>query len=234
MKISKRPDGMIRVAFLFMIFYSGFGLAMPYISLWFESKNLTSKDIGFAWSAFMIARTIGAFLWSFWADRLLNLKKPLFYSAVGSIIIYCLLMVDVSSMFIIILWGVCGLFYPVKVPLIDSLASQISQKQTSWSFGVIRSLGSVTFLIANILGGLIISRFNIAVILPVMMMIVILTLFNIFMIPDQCYVLEKHDHKQKTSFKTNVKLYFKIRNISIYDCYFCFIAKCTWILLFDE
>jgi len=144
-----------RFTFGYVALFSVIGASMPWLPVWFEHQGLTGEDVGFIIAASMVARFVVAPVAGFWADAWERPRLVLTLAAsalLASHLLYPHAHVLWAFMAIAALMG-AGM--GPSVPLLEA-ANVRASRMGGPSFGPLRALGSVAFIVANVaLGGLI-------------------------------------------------------------------------------
>ena len=150
-----------RMVLRLSLFYGAFflygGLSLPFMPAWLAAKGLDAREIGIVLAAPMVVRVIAVPLWSRLADRLGVLPPALVAAALASVAAFAL--VGVLSGFVAILIGFT-LAATVSAPVLpfgDALALRALRGRMP-RYGGVRLWGSVTFIVANLGGGLVLAR----------------------------------------------------------------------------
>ncbi len=152
------PDRFVlRLALFYGAFFVYLGLSMPFIPAWLAAKGLDAREIGIVLAAPMVVRVIAVPLATRIADRFGMLQGALIAASFASVIGFAL--VGAVSGFIAILAAytlAAAVLAPV-LPFADTFALRGLRKRTA-SYGSVRLWGSVSFIVANVGGGLLLTR----------------------------------------------------------------------------
>jgi PPP family 3-phenylpropionic acid transporter len=148
------------VALRLSLFYGAFffygGLSMPFMPAWLAAKGLDAGEIGIVLAAPMVARVVVVPLSTRLADRLGRQRQALVATAFASAAAFAL--VGGMSGFAAILAAytlVATAVAPV-LPLGDAMALRALRGRMP-RYGQVRLWGSVTFIVANLGGGLLLG-----------------------------------------------------------------------------
>jgi PPP family 3-phenylpropionic acid transporter len=147
----------LRLALFYGAFFVYLGLSMPFVPAWLAAKGLDVREIGIVLAAPMVVRVIAVPLATRLADRFGMLQRALVAAAVASVVGFAL--VGAASGFVAILASYAlatALLAPV-LPFADTLALR-GLKGRAASYGSVRLWGSVSFIVANMGGGLLLAR----------------------------------------------------------------------------
>jgi PPP family 3-phenylpropionic acid transporter len=156
------PDRFVlRLALFYGAFFVYLGLSMPFIPAWLAAKGLDAGEIGIVLAAPMVVRVIAVPLATRIADRLGMLRRALIAASFASVLGFAL--VGAVSGFVAILaaYALATAALAPVLPFADAFALR-GLKRHAASYGSVRLWGSVTFIIANVGGGLLLTRLGAA------------------------------------------------------------------------
>lgn len=147
-------------AFRMSLFYGAFflygGLSLPFMPAWLATRELDAREIGIVLAAPMVVRIIVVPLSTRLADRVAGLRPALGAAAVASVAGFVL--VGLSSHFIPVLaaYTLAAIALAPVQPLGDAYALR-GLRDRMRSYGSVRLWGSVTFIVANLGGGVLLA-----------------------------------------------------------------------------
>jgi PPP family 3-phenylpropionic acid transporter len=147
-------------AFRMSLFYGAFflygGLSLPFMPAWLATRELDAREIGIVLAAPMVVRIIVVPLSTRLADRVAGLRPALGAAAVASVVGFVL--VGLSSHFIPVLaaYTLAAIALAPVQPLGDAYALR-GLRDRMRSYGSVRLWGSVTFIVANLGGGVLLA-----------------------------------------------------------------------------
>jgi PPP family 3-phenylpropionic acid transporter len=147
----------LRLALLYGAFFIYAGLSLPFMPAWLAAKGLDAREIGIVLAAPMVVRVIAVPLSTRAADRFGMLRGALVAAALASVAGFAL--IGLMAGFVALLAGfalAAAALAPV-LPLADAYALR-GLTGRAWSYGSVRLWGSVTFIVANLGGGLLLAR----------------------------------------------------------------------------
>ncbi len=132
------------------------GAVLPYLSVWFQSRGLDGRTIGLTIGLAMLARFGIVMLGGVLADRFRAPRRVMQGFGAVSIIMFGVLWFMHAPAWII-LAAVCavGASAPL-VPLLEAAALR-SSRRDGFSYGLVRAIGSMTFVLANLVVGALMS-----------------------------------------------------------------------------
>lgn len=136
------------------------GVYMQFFPAWLhEQRGLSEAEIALVLSATTIARTFAGPLWSRCVDRRGDARRVLLLlSSLAFLVMLAFAAVDTLPMF----WCVAfayGCSYPPMLPILDA-ASVRASRQHGFSFGRLRTVGSLSFLLTIVVAGVLLERFG--------------------------------------------------------------------------
>lgn len=147
----------LRLALLYGAFFVYAGLSLPFMPAWLAAKGLDAREIGIVLAAPMVVRVIAVPLSTRIADRFGLLRGALVAAALASVAGFAL--IGLLAGFVALLAGfalAAAALAPV-LPLADAYALR-GLTGRAWSYGSVRLWGSVTFIVANLGGGVLLAR----------------------------------------------------------------------------
>jgi PPP family 3-phenylpropionic acid transporter len=146
-----------RLSLLYGTFFAYTGLSLPFMPAWLAAKGLDARDIGIVLAAPMVVRVVAVPLSTRLADQVAGLRPALVAAAVASVAGFAL--VGLSGQFVPILatYTLAAVLLAPVLPLTDAYALRGLRDRTR-SYGSVRLWGSVTFIVANLGGGVLLAR----------------------------------------------------------------------------
>jgi len=142
----------VRLSLFYGTVFVAVGLIMPFWPIWLKSRGLGAEEIGLVLAAGMWARVIGNPVAGRLADLLGQRKRIIVVLAVAAAAFYaCFLLTD-GFWPILIVTGLYGLAMAPIMPLGDNL-TLLTAARYKLDYGRIRLWGSITFIAATYLGG---------------------------------------------------------------------------------
>lgn len=151
----------LRLSLFYGAFFVYLGLSMPFIPAWLAAKGLDAREIGIVLAAPMVARVLAVPLTTRLADRFGILRRALIAASLASVLGFAL--VGAASGFIAILatYTLAAAVLAPVLPFADAYALRGLNGRAA-SYGPVRLWGSVTFIVANMGGGLLLARLGVA------------------------------------------------------------------------
>lgn len=153
------------MALLLSCIFMGTGMALPFLARWLESTHgLSGVQIAAVLSSAQLARIafgppIGA-----WADGFTDRRTPLVMLACGATALYAVFFLVDGFVALLVSCFLAQTLSQAMTPLIEGAMLRRALAEGGMSYGVARAIGSVAFIMANILGGLMIARFGVDVV----------------------------------------------------------------------
>lgn len=143
-------------ALIYAALFGAIGLYLPYFPVWLESRGFGAEQIGLvialpAWLRLITTPAIAGL-----ADRSGRPRRVLLLLACGSLGCFLGLTFLESLVFIAVFQGLGALLHQPQMPINESLTIQASKRprgEGGFDYGRARLWGSVTFILANLGGG---------------------------------------------------------------------------------
>ncbi|TBR45045.1 MFS transporter [Marinomonas agarivorans] len=182
--------------YFYFFFCALIGVMMPYFSLHMQSIGLSGAEIGQIFSLLTLSSIFVPHFWGWLAVKLGLPRVTLQLAIIGAFI--AIVPFNFISSFTWLWWSMLlfALFYSSLMPLTDSLSLR-SIRNLNVPYTRIRVGGSIGYIVAVTLAGMIIEAFGTFVIVPIMTGFTLLALVTSF------YVYEQPIDKIKTTTKGN-------------------------------
>ena len=180
-----RKDAMelaIRLASFYGAVFLLVGIFLPFFPVWLKSRGLDEIEISFIIAAPLLSRVIFTPIISFLADHLGDRRRVLIALTWGSFL-SLLAFVPLHGFWPLLSVSVLfGIFWTSVMPLTESIAMS-EVKLAGLDYGRIRLWGSLTFIIASLVGGVLIDRWGEGVILHMMLATILITILSAYALP---------------------------------------------------
>lgn len=137
------------------------GVTLVFLPRWLEiERGLDGAAIGAVLSLSQLARIVVGPAIAYWADGAADRRMPLRAVALGSFIAFVAFFTLADEFWSLMAIGFIALsLMQAFVPLSEALALRATA-EGKISYGVARGIGSACFIVANVAGGILISRFG--------------------------------------------------------------------------
>ena len=149
-----------RILVAYLIFYAALGAAYPYLPVFYRSLGLTLGEIGLLLAFQAAIQLVFAPLWGGLSDRFPRSRATLplatIVATVGAIALYQSMgftAVIVASL--ILFTGLAGVY-----PTLDARTLETLGPEARHRFGQVRAFGSLSFVIATLIVGVMLDRFG--------------------------------------------------------------------------
>lgn len=146
----------LRLAPLYAALFLTIGFQLPFWPVWLEYKGLTLQEIGIVLAAPVWIKVIFTPLIASSADHFGKRKAPLVLLALLCFGLFNLYFLVDGFLEILALSLLIGIFFSSFTPLADNLVLTLSQSHQI-DYARIRLWGSITFILASILGGYVLA-----------------------------------------------------------------------------
>ncbi|MBY4945455.1 MFS transporter [Cupriavidus respiraculi] len=150
---------------LFYLGYYGYvGVISPYLSLFFAHRGFTPVQIGVLMGCFQVSRIVGPYLWGWLSDVMHTRVRILRFTAVASVLVFLTVPGVTSYGGMMALMVGLNLITSAMSPLGDALTISTLRRHAAFDhrYGRIRMFGSVGFVAAVLLGGVLFEHAGMA------------------------------------------------------------------------
>lgn len=150
-----------RVALAMACLFASLGMALPFLSRWLSvERGLAGAEIGAVLSLAQLARIATGPLIAVWADEAADRRTPIRVLGIGAVAAYGVFFFLAHDFRTLLASGFVALtLSQACAPFVEAAVLRATAKGRM-SYGVARGLGSISFIIANIIGGVLIARFG--------------------------------------------------------------------------
>jgi MFS transporter, PPP family, 3-phenylpropionic acid transporter len=147
----------LRLSLFYGAFFVYAGISMPFMPAWLAVKGLEAREIGIVLATPLVVRLIAVPLSTRLADRFGLLRQALVAVSIASVAAFVLIGLSSGFPAILAAFALAAMAISPVLPLADAYALRGLQGG-SHRYGSVRLWGSVTFIIANLGGGLLLGR----------------------------------------------------------------------------
>jgi MFS transporter, PPP family, 3-phenylpropionic acid transporter len=157
-KPAQSDDGFApRMALLYAAIFAFAGIQLPFLPVWLEAKGLDAREIGLVLAAALVARPVIVPAATRVVDRFGWAKGPLVAAAWAACVTFVAVALSNGFAAIILAVAISALPQAVLLPLADAYALHgLAARERA--YGPVRLWGSVTFIGANLGGGILLDR----------------------------------------------------------------------------
>lgn len=148
----KQPHFHIRLAFFYGAMFSVIGLYMPFFPFWLESREMSKSEITLLLAGPMFARIIFSPLLSFLIDSYGHKQVALILLLWCALISWFLLPFSEGFYSLLLLITIFGVFWGTVMPVTEAIA-MLQVRENGMNYGQVRLWGSLTFILASLIGG---------------------------------------------------------------------------------
>lgn len=164
--MSAEPESILsspaaRVTMVMSALFGTTGVILVFLPRWLEVERLLSgAEIGAVLSLAQFARIFTGPAIAYWADGAKDRGAPLKFVSLAALVAYAAFFFVAQGFWQLLAFGFIALSLTQALnPLIEA-ATLRATAQGKLSYGVARGIGSAAFIIANVAGGALISRFG--------------------------------------------------------------------------
>jgi len=147
-----------RQAIFYALAYAGTGASLPFMPLWLKTHGMTAGQIGMILAAPLLLRALSGPASGLWADSFRLYRTPLIALACAGALFYALMATGgafpaVRFPLYLILYTLAFSCMTSIAPLNDSMTMQLSRLE-NFAYAIPRAVGSSSFIVTNIVLGL--------------------------------------------------------------------------------
>lgn len=157
-----RAGPVSRLTLVMSCAFAGLGVSLPFMSRWLESVHgLNGVEIALVVSSAQISRIVVGPLIAAWADGFTDRRMPLRILSVLTVLFYAAYF-TVDGFWALAIASFCAQSAGLAMtPLIEGAILRRAAAGGAMPYGVARGIGSVAFILSNVLGGLAMARFGV-------------------------------------------------------------------------
>lgn len=175
----------VRLALFYAALFIGFGLHQPFFPIWLKAKGLDDGQIGIVLAGGLLIRLVATPTVTYFADRGGVLSTAILMCASATLVAF--VGVGLADGFAMILIGVIltGMVWSPMVPLSDAYGLA-GVARRALDYGRIRVWGSVAFVTANVVGGVLLTFIApVHIVWMILASFVPLVIASAMLVPDQ-------------------------------------------------
>jgi PPP family 3-phenylpropionic acid transporter len=136
---------------------------LPFFPSWLSELGLSTEEIGIVVAIPMLVRVLSTNVVALWAERYEDARKPLVILMLFCVMLFGLLPFLSSFYTLALLIAVVSIFWAPVLPLADAFAMEHA-RQTGAVYGRLRLWGSLSFMVASLIGGSIIEAYSLSLV----------------------------------------------------------------------
>lgn len=150
-----------RVTLVMSCLFCAYGMTLAFLPRWLEvERGLDGAAIGAILALAQFTRILTGPAAAFWADGAADRRTPIRLVLLAAIVAYAAFFFLAHDFWSLLVIGFIALsLTQVATPLVEA-ATLRATAQGKITYGFARGIGSVTFIIANVAGGILIARFG--------------------------------------------------------------------------
>ncbi|PWJ85964.1 PPP family 3-phenylpropionic acid transporter [Pseudaminobacter salicylatoxidans] len=149
----------LRISLIFLTIFVSLGIHLPYFPLWLEAKGFAAEEIAIILSAPMFLRVVTTPFITAMADRAKDRSNILVLMIATALLLSLGYFLQPTYTVVLGVSLVLAVFWTPQTPLTDSLALSGVRRFGS-VYARMRIWGSISFLVANFIGGAIIAAYG--------------------------------------------------------------------------
>ena len=151
-----------RVTLIMSCLFATTGMTLVFLPRWLEvERGLSGAEIGAVLSLAQTARIVTGPLVAFWADGASDRRVPMQILAALALAAYGAFFFLAHTFWTLLALGFVAIsMVQALVPLVEA-ATLRATATGRFNYGIARGIGSVAFILANVLGGVVVARFGV-------------------------------------------------------------------------
>ena len=168
-----------RVTLVMSLLFCAYGMTLAFLPRWLEvERGLDGRGIGAILALAQFTRILTGPAVAFWADGAHDRRTPIRLVLLAAVIAYAAFFFIADDFWSLLAIGFVALsLTQAATPLIEA-ATLRATAEGKMTYGVARGIGSITFIVANIAGGVLIARFGLIAVVAWTMTFLSLTAFS--------------------------------------------------------
>lgn len=168
-----------RVTIVMSCLFATTGVTLVFLPRWLEvERGLSGVEIGAVLSLAQFARVVTGPLVAFWADGAADRRTPMQILAACALIAYVAFFFVPHDFWTLLALGFVAIsLVQGLVPLVEA-ATLRATAAGRFGYGVARGIGSVAFIFANVVGGVLVARFGVEAVVAWVLCGLLLTLIS--------------------------------------------------------
>ena len=158
-----------RFSFYYAALFASIGSIGPFFAVWLDSQGIDAKTIGIIVAAPSIAMLFTTVRLGRWADQLGSRRTAIIVGNALVLLAQLVFFWPQSPWVILVVWMFCGIIMYAKVPITDAAALSLTERRGT-DFARLRVFGSIGFVIALILSGLVYDRLGMMAFVPILLL----------------------------------------------------------------
>lgn len=173
-----------RIALFYGAIFVVLGVSLPYFPLWLQWRGLSAFEIGLVTSVPLFIRIFATPMIGFAADRAQSVRRIVILLAGCGLLSAAVLMVSAGVWMILAFFTLFQISSLALMPLAEVAAMQ-GVREKGLDYGRMRLWGSISFIAANVGGGLVIAEYGKATIMPILVAGSVLALVAGWYLPER-------------------------------------------------
>ena len=178
-----RPGPGARLSLFYWCLFLIIGVYLPFWPIWLESRGMTTAEIGFLLAVGTWVKVFANPLVGHVVDRRGDRRRPMIVLAGASLVFAMLFAIATDFWTLLLISGLFGFALSSLFPLSDNLTVRVASER-ELQYGRVRLWGSISFIVAAILGGRVLEGRPEGWVLAMVLMAVAATWLSTFLLPD--------------------------------------------------
>ena len=158
-----------RFSFYYAALFASIGSIGPFFAVWLDSQGIDAKTIGIIVAAPSIGMLFTTVRLGRWADQLDSRRTAIIVGNALVLLAQLVFFWPQSPWVILVIWMFCGIIMYAKVPITDAAALSLTERRGT-DFARVRVFGSIGFVVALTLSGLVYDRVGMMAFVPILLL----------------------------------------------------------------
>ncbi len=172
----------MRLSGFYIAIFLAVGTHMPYWPVWLSAQGMDAGAVASLITVGLMMRLVSGPVIGALVDRVGERRRPMIGLAVMALLCFASFTLADGYYGLLIVTILTMTFMPAMMPLIETLAVSTARRQ-GFDYGRIRLWGSLSFIVANLAGGVMLAQWGAHAILPTILFGLGLTIAAALMLP---------------------------------------------------
>jgi len=158
-----------RFSWYYAALFASIGSVGPFFAVWLDSQGIDAQMIGLIVAVPSIAMMFTTVRIGRWADEIGERRSAIIIGNVLVLIAQLIFFWPLGPWVILVIWTFSGIIMFAKVPITDAAALSLTEQRNT-DFARVRVFGSIGFVVALTLSGLVYDRLGMVAFVPILLL----------------------------------------------------------------
>ncbi len=158
-----------RLSLYYAALFASIGTVAPFFAVWLDSLGIDTTTIGIIAAAPSVLMVFTTVFIGRWADGLTQRRTAIIVCNVLILLLQMVLFVPSGPWLILVVWSLSGILMHAMVPVTDAEALSVTTRRSS-DFARVRVFGSIGFIIAVAVSGVVYEKLGMVAFVPVVLL----------------------------------------------------------------